>query len=73
MEEEIEGPRREAAPVRLKCESQQGVSSLRSVWRMCVRVFAYLVLCHKVQATVTIWDPQRMCGPYLLTTCLIHN
>lgn len=39
VEEEIEGPQREPAPVRLKCESQQGASSSGlSSMRVCVYV-----------------------------------
>jgi len=59
VEEEIEGPQRETAPFRLKCESQQGTSSSWSVWHLCVCVW--------------LWDLQLVCGPYSLTPYLIHK
>lgn len=45
VEEEKEGPPRETAPVRLKCETQQGVLSPRSAWHLCVCVCFHVIRC----------------------------
>lgn len=55
-------PQRETAPVRPKCGSPQGVSSLTSASHPCAHE-----PCNKLLTTVTLGDLQLVCGSYPLT------
>lgn len=73
VEEEIEGLWRESILVRLKCESQQGVSSSRYETFVCLLCVCLSVSCYKLVTTARLWDLQLVCGPYPLTPYLTHS